>query len=225
VLRSGCEDDAVSTTERTVVHLLRHGEVFNPGGVLYGRLPGYTLSDLGHRMAERAAGFFSVRDIAEVTASPMERAQQTAAPVAAAHDLPVREEARIIEAASHFEGLSFGVGDGSLRHPKHWWYLRNPVRPSWGEPYQEIAARMLAAVADARDRVRGHEAVLVSHQSPIWLTRLSAEHRRLWHDPRKRECSLASVTSLIFDGDRIARIEYAEPSKDLLPAAQKIAGA
>lgn len=210
---------------RTVVHLLRHGEVFNPDGVLYGRLPGYKLSDLGHRMAERAAGFFALRDIAEVTASPMERAQQTAAPVAAAHDLTVGEDPRIIEAASHFEGLTFGVGDGSLRHPRHWWVLRNPIRPSWGEPYQEIAARMLAAAADARDRVRGREAVLVSHQSPIWLARLSAENKRLWHDPRKRECSLASVTSLIYEDDRLARIEYSEPSKDLLPAAQKTAGA
>jgi broad specificity phosphatase PhoE len=217
----------VSSAEpaRTVVHLLRHGEVFNPDGVLYGRLPGYKLSDLGHRMAERAAGFFALRDIAEVTASPMERAQQTAAPVAAAHDLTVGEDPRIIEAASHFEGLTFGVGDGSLRHPRHWWVLRNPIRPSWGEPYQEIAARMLAAAADARDRVRGREAVLVSHQSPIWLARLSAENKRLWHDPRKRECSLASVTSLIYEDDRLARIEYSEPSKDLLPAAQKTAGA
>jgi broad specificity phosphatase PhoE len=208
-----------------VIHLLRHGEVFNPDGILYGRLPGYKLSDLGHRMAERAAGFFALRDIAEVVSSPMERAQQTASPVAAAHDLIVSTEPRIIEADSHFEGLSFGVGDGSLRHPRHWWALRNPFRPSWGEPYQEIAARMLAAAADVRDRVRGREAVLVSHQSPIWLARRAAEHKRLWHDPRIRECSLASVTSLIYSGDAVVRIEYSEPSKDLLPAAQKTAGA
>jgi broad specificity phosphatase PhoE len=205
--------------------MLRHGEVYNPDGILYGRLPGYKLSDLGYRMAERAAGFFALRDIAEVVSSPLERAQQTAGPVAAAHDLPVGEDDRIIEAQSHFEGLSFGVGDGSLRHPRHWKYLRNPFRPSWGEPYEVIAGRMLAAAADARDRVQGRESVLVSHQSPIWLSRLKAEGRRLWHDPRKRECSLASVTSLIYEGKRIVRIEYSEPSKDLLPAAQKIAGA
>ncbi len=210
---------------RTVVHLLRHGEVYNPGGILYGRLPGYRLSDLGHRMAERAAGFFALRDIAEVVSSPLERAQQTAAPVAAAHDLPVGTDDRIIEAQSHFEGLRFGVGDGSLRHPRHWRYLINPFRPSWGEPYQEIAARVLAAVAGSRDRVPGRESVLVSHQSPIWLSRLKAEGRRLWHDPRQRECSLASVTSFVYQGPRIVRIEYCEPSKDLLPAAQKIAGA
>ena len=211
--------------ERTIVHMLRHGEVYNPDGVLYGRLPGYKLSDLGHRMAERAAGFFALRDIAEVVASPLERAQQTAGPVAATHDLPIGQDERIIEAASHFEGLTFGVGDGSFRHPRHWKYLRNPFRPSWGEPYEAIAARMLAAAADSRDRVPGRESVLVSHQSPIWLSRLKAEGRRLWHDPRKRQCSLASVTSLIYEDGRIVRIEYSEPAKDLLPAAAKIAGA
>ncbi len=215
-------DEAV---DRTVVHLLRHGEVFNPDKIFYGRLPGFRLSDLGLRMAERAAGFFSSRDVVLVIASPMERAQQTAAPVAAAHDLAVGVDPRITEATSVFEGKTFGVGDGSLRHPKQWRNLVNPFRPSWGEPYQQVADRMLAAAADARDLVRGHEAVLVSHQMPIWMARLAAENKRLWHDPRKRECSLASITSLTYEGDRIVLVGYTEPSRDLLPSAQKIAGA
>lgn len=211
--------------DRTVIHLLRHGEVHNPEGVFYGRLPGFRLSELGLRMAERAAGFFSSRDILLVIASPMERAQQTAAPVAAAHDLEVGMDARITEATSVFQGQTFGVGDGSLKHPRHWKHLRNPFRPSWGEPYQQVADRMLAAAADARELVRGHEAVLVSHQMPIWMARLSAERRRLWHDPRKRQCSLASITSISYEEDRIVSTSYTEPSRDLLPGAQQIAGA
>lgn len=211
--------------DRTIVHLLRHGEVHNPEAIFYGRLPGFRLSDLGLRMAERAAGFFSSRDILLVIASPMERAQQTAAPVAAAHDLEVGVDPRITEATSVFQGHTFGVGDGSLKHPRHWKHLRNPFRPSWGEPYRQVADRMLAAAADARDLVRGHEAVLVSHQMPIWMARLAAEDRRLWHDPRKRECSLASITSISYEENRIVSTSYAEPSRDLLPGAQKIAGA
>jgi broad specificity phosphatase PhoE len=211
--------------DRTVVHLLRHGEVYNPEGVFYGRLPGFRLSELGLRMAERAAGFFASRDVVMVIASPMERAQQTALPVAAAHDLEVGVDPRITEATSVFEGQTFGIGDGSLRHPRHWKHLRNPFRPSWGEPYNQVADRMLAAATDARKLAEGHEVVLVSHQMPIWMARLRAEHRRLWHDPRKRECSLASVTSLNFEGERIVSVSYAEPSRDLLPGAQKIAGA
>lgn len=210
---------------RTVIHLLRHGEVYNPEAVFYGRLAGFRLSDLGQRMAERAAGYFSSLDIVLVIASPMERAQQTAAPVAAAHDLEVGVDARITEATSVFEGLTFGVGDGSLRHPRHWRHLVNPFRPSWGEPYQQVADRMLAAASDARDLVRGHEAVLVSHQMPIWIARLAAQNKRLWHDPRRRECSLASITSITYEGERVVSVGYTEPSRDLLPGAQKIAGA
>lgn len=202
----------------TTVHLLRHGEVDNPQGVLYGRLPDYHLSELGRAMAQRIADVMGERDIAAVIASPLDRAQETAAPLAARRGVEVGTDARLIEAGNVFEGMTFGVGDGSLRRPGHWWHLRNPFRPSWGEPYREIATRMVHAIAAARDAARGHEAVLVSHQSPIWIARCTVERRRLWHDPRERECTLASVTSVTFAGDDIVGLTYAEPARDLLPA-------
>jgi broad specificity phosphatase PhoE len=204
---------------RTVVHLLRHGEVFNPEGVLYGRLPGYRLSELGEQMAERAADALADRDVTVVKSSPLERAQQTAAPVAAKHGLRVGIEDRIIEAGNVFEGQRVGVGDGVLKSPKSWRHLYNPLTPSWGEHYVEIAGRMRAAVATARQDARGHEAVLVSHQLPVWIARLDAEHRRFVHDPRKRQCSLASLTSLVFDDDTLVAITYTEPSADLIRQA------
>jgi broad specificity phosphatase PhoE len=155
--------------------------------------------------------------------SPLERARQTAEPLARALDLePVIDE-RIIEAGNAFEGLAVAGGVGMWRAPKNWWRLRNPMRPSWGEPYVEIAARMLAAVEAARDAARGHEAVLVSHQLPIWTVRMHAEGRRYAHDPRRRECSLASVTSLTYEDDRVAGVSYAEPAgatdPDAVPGA------
>ena len=64
-----------------------------------------------------------------------------------------------------------------VKRPRLWLHLCNPFRPSWGEPYKEIVARMMAAVEDARDAARGHEAVIVSHQLPIWTTRLHVEKR------------------------------------------------
>jgi broad specificity phosphatase PhoE len=213
----------VVSSERTVVHLLRHGEVHNPTKVLYGRLPGFRLSDAGLDMAEKAAVWFAGSDITHLVSSPLERAQQTAAPIAEALSLPVTVDDRLIEAGNAFEGLRIGVGDGALRVPKHWWKLRNPFRPSWGEPYVEIAARMLAAVEAARDAARGHEAVLVSHQLPIWTVRLHVEGRRYAHDPRRRQCGLASVTSLTYDGDRFVGVSYAEPAgatdPDAVPGA------
>ena len=212
-------------SECTVVHLLRHGEVHNPQKVLYGRLPGYRLSDLGERMAGRAAEWFAGHDVVRLASSPLERARQTAAPIAARLGLPVLLDERLIESDNVFEGRTVGVGDGALRSPRAWWHLRNPFLPSWGEPYTQLALRMHAAAEVAREAARGHEAVLVSHQLPIWVARLSAEHRRLWHDPRRRECSLASVTSLTYEGDRLVSVSYAEPAADLLATANPVPGA
>jgi broad specificity phosphatase PhoE len=206
-------------TERTIVHLLRHGEVHNPEKILYGRLPGYHLSEVGRKMADRAAEYFAARDVAAVIASPLERAQETAAPVAAAHNLPVGTDKRIVESTSVFEGRAFGPDLKALKHPRAWRHLHNPFRPSWGEAYAVVAIRMHAAASIARDAVRGREAVLVSHQLPIWIARLAAEHRRLWHDPRRRECSLASVTSFTYEGDHLVSVDYTEPAADLLPIA------
>jgi broad specificity phosphatase PhoE len=212
---------------KTIVHLLRHGEVDNPSKVLYGRLPGYHLSPLGRKMAERIAESVAERKIVHLVASPLERAQETAQPIATAFGMPIVTDERLIEAANIFEGQRFGLGDGSLRHPKAWWHLRNPLRPSWGEPYRDIVVRMLAAMGEARKAAEGREALLVSHQLPIWIVRSYVEGRRLWHDPRKRECTLASLTSFVYDGDRIASVEYTEPAGDLLPVAtrQFVAGA
>lgn len=210
---------------RSVVHLLRHGEVYNPEGVLYGRLPGYRLSDLGEQMAQRAADALADHDIAAVISSPMERAQQTAEPIAQLHGHDIGIEPLAIEADNIFEGQRVSVGDGVLRQPATWRHLWNPFRPSWGEPYDDVASRMRQAIVNTRDLAQGREAVLVSHQLPIWIARLDAEGRRLWHDPRSRQCNLASLTSLTFDDDDLVAITYSEPARDLLPGASKVAGA
>ena len=207
----------------TVVHLLRHGEVHNPDGVLYGRLDGFHLSELGHEMARLVTAHLEANDITHVVASPLERAQETAAPIAADHDVAIVTDARVIESENQFEGRSVSLKD--LLHPRNWHLFTNVTKPSWGEPYEDIATRMLAAVMDARDAARGHEAVIVSHQLPVWTVRNKLEGRRLWHDPRKRECTLASLTSLTFEGDELASITYSEPAAELLARASKSVGA
>ncbi|UUN31333.1 histidine phosphatase family protein [Streptomyces sp. FIT100] len=206
------------STETTVVHLMRHGEVHNPDGVLYGRRPGYHLSELGRQMADRVAEHLADRDVTHVVASPLERAQETAAPIAKSHGLMLDTDERLIEAGNVFEGKTFGVGDGALRKPGNWKHLTNPFRPSWGEPYLEQVVRMTDALHAARDAARGHEAVLVSHQLPIWIVRSHVEGRRLWHDPRRRQCTLASLTTFTFRGDKIVSVGYSEPARDLVPA-------
>jgi broad specificity phosphatase PhoE len=207
----------------TRVHLVRHGEVHNPEGVLYGRREGYHLSDLGVRMAERVADVVGERDIVHVRSSPLERAQETGRPLAEARGLEIVTDERVIESTNVFEGERFGVGDGALRKPSAWRHLWNPWRPSWGEPYKEIVARMMSAVHDARIAATGHEAVVVSHQLPIWTTRLHAEKRSFLHDPRKRQCTLCSLTSFHFDDRGLVRVSYSEPAGDMIPVRDKAA--
>ena len=210
---------------RTTVNVVRHGEVYNPTKILYGRLPGFRLSTLGEQMAVVASEYFADRDIVHVGASPLERAQQTAAPIAAKHNLSIATDINLIEADNVFEGQRVSVGDGVLREPRTWRHLWNPFRPSWGEPYIEVAARMRVAIDTAREAAAGHEAVLVSHQLPIWISRLDAEGRRFVHDPRHRQCTLASVTSFTYEDDKLVAVTYAEPAAELLKISQNGVGA
>ncbi|CAA9363752.1 MAG: Hypothetical, related to broad specificity phosphatases COG0406 [uncultured Nocardioidaceae bacterium] len=206
---------------RTQVHLLRHGEVFNPAGVLYGRSSGYHLSERGHQMAQRVADVIGDRDITQLWASPLERAQETAQPLAEARGLDIVTDERVIESWNVFEGQTFGVGEALLRRPSAWRHMWNPWRPSWGEPYKKMVARMVAGVNDVRRAAEGHEAVVVSHQLPIWVTRMYAQRRSYVHDPRSRQCTLCSLTSLTFDGDRLVTLTYSEPAGDLIPVQDR----
>jgi broad specificity phosphatase PhoE len=204
--------------EKTVVHLLRHGEVYNPEHVLYGRLPNFHLSDLGRLMADAAAEYFADRDVVALFASPLERAQETAQPTARVRGLEVQTDAGLIESGNVLEGKTISLARLGL-NPLNWRYLWNPFTPSWGEPYQEVANRVWQVVERARDAARGHEAVCVSHQLPIWITRLKAEKRPYFHNPNKRQCALGSVTSFSFDGDALSGVSYAVPPRRQLTDA------
>ncbi|HEX5205388.1 histidine phosphatase family protein [Paractinoplanes rhizophilus] len=206
----------MSEPTRTKVHVLRHGEVHNPGKILYGRLPDFHLSELGRQMAKAAAETLAARDVTYVVASPLERAQETAAPIAAEFKLDIATDIRLIESANFFEGKKVSVGDGAFTNPRNWWVLRDPITPSWGEPYLQIAQRMFAAVQAARVAAEGHEAVCVSHQLPIWTLRRYVEKKRLWHDPRRRQCGLASLTTFLFEGSTVVGMEYSEPAAHLV---------
>ncbi|WP_209325823.1 histidine phosphatase family protein [Brevibacterium renqingii] len=212
----------------TTIHLVRHGEVDNPEGILYGRLPHFGLTDRGHEMAERVAKHFSTATTAPaaLVASPLLRTQQTIAPLAKALDLPVFTDDRVIEAANSFEGQK--VNARRLAEPKNLLRLYNPLTPSWGEPYRQIVLRMRAAMASLRAKLAQHgpeaEGVIVSHQLPIWMTRLAAEERPLVHDPRRRECDLASITSFTFASSTLVSVSYESICADLQPGTA-VAGA
>ena len=201
-----------------VIHFVRHGEVHNPEKILYGLQPGWRLSERGIQMAQVVAQWSKNLNLGAIHSSPLQRAQETVAPIIDNHKLQLTTDKNLIEASNIFEGKKFELGSGVLKHPKSWRYLYNPWRPSWGEPYDQIINRMLKALFSARDAASGNDAICVSHQLPIWILRSAVEGRRLLHDPRKRECSLASVTSFELDSDgMVTGVSYSEPAQHLLP--------
>ena len=204
---------------QSVVHLVRHGKVQNPDAILYGRLPGFGLSEVGRAMAERLGEHFADVPLTHLRCSPLQRARETMEPIARNHpELSIVTDERVIEAANYFEGRNFGRLNQLLLLPQNLWQLRNPLRPSWGEPYTSIVARVRLALTDAASAAGdGGQALIVMHELPIWISRLAAEGRSLVHDPRKRECRLASVTSFTLIDDRIVAVDYTEPAADLVP--------
>ncbi len=188
-----------------LIHLVRHGEVENPSRVLYGRLPGFGLSVLGHRMAELAAKSLVGHPITALTASPLQRTRESAAPWTKLFGLDVAIDERLIEPTNRFEGLN--LRRDLPRNPKHWAYLMNPIRPAWGEPFSSIAKRMLAAIADAHAAVPSGEVVLVSHQLPIWTVARSVAGKPLAHNPGRRRCSLSSITTLAWSGTAFVEVD------------------
>jgi broad specificity phosphatase PhoE len=205
-------------TMAQTIHFVRHGEVHNPEKILYGLQPGWRLSDRGNEMAAVIGEWSTKLDLGAIHASPLQRAQETVAPIIAKHKLSLTTDKNLIEASNVFEGKKFELGSGVLRHPSSWRYLYNPWKPSWGEPYEQLISRMLKGLFAARDAAGGKDAICVSHQLPIWILRSAVEGRRLLHDPRKRECTLASVTSFELDNEgMISSVSYSEPAKHLLP--------
>ncbi|QEW02465.1 histidine phosphatase family protein [Microbacterium lushaniae] len=192
------------------VHLVRHGEVDNPGGVVYGRLDGFPLTDRGRRLAALAADELAGRGrpVAALFTSPLVRAKQSAEPVAQAFGVSPEERVGLLEAASLLEGKAYDVSLKILTHPSAWRYLVNPFRPSWGEPFADVARRMGGELQNAFAVLGEGDVVMVSHQLPIWITHRVATGRRLAHDPRRRRCALSSITSFQMRDDRLTEVGY-----------------
>ncbi|MEY4276131.1 MAG: hypothetical protein RIS26_594 [Actinomycetota bacterium] len=200
----------------TRVHLVRHGEVYNPGGVLYGRLPHFHLSDNGRLMAEAAAQELKSAgtQISKLVVSPLLRTQQSAEPIAELFKLePVIDE-QIIEPYNMFEGRKVSAKTVLLR-PHLVFHLRNPMKPSWGESYVSVVSRMMKAMTEAAESVASGEVVMVTHQLPIVAVHRHLAGVPLAHNPAKRRCALSSITSFDFVDGKFTEVEYRDPAKDL----------
>lgn len=196
----------------TTIHLVRHGKVENPGGVIYGRMPGFRLSELGHRQAEAAAEHLKDHDLGAVWASPLERAQETAGTIAAVHGIGVVTDERLIESDTTLEGIGRTL-KAFFRSPRHWWRLRNPFLPSWGEPFSEIRKRMVAAIDDAVEAAGGGEVVIVSHQTPVVVARmaLARNYAPPWMGLARSPCHTGSISTLVIEDGRLVASSYFAP--------------
>jgi broad specificity phosphatase PhoE len=197
-----------------LIHLVRHGEVRNPDGVLYGRIEGFGLSDLGRRMAELAAASLDGRPITGLWASPLQRTLESASPWVKRFGLDIVTDARLIEPTNAFQGVN--IRRELRRNPLLVRHLLNPLRPSWGEPFASIRGRMMVAVADIHAVTESGEAVIVSHQLPIWMVARTVQRRPLATDPRRRRCALSSITTIAWRGGRFVEVDYQEPARELL---------
>ncbi|MGN6503420.1 MAG: histidine phosphatase family protein [Pseudolysinimonas sp.] len=197
-----------------LIRLVRHGEVHNPDGVLYGRIEGFHLSDLGHRMALAAAQSLDGHPVTRLVASPLQRTRESAAPWSPLFGVRVETDERLIEPPNVFEG--YNIRRELRRRPWMIRYLTNPSKPSWGEAFTSIAARMMAAITDIHETTEGGEAVIVSHQLPIWMVARTVQHKPLATDPRRRRCALSSITTIRWQDGEFVEVDYQEPAKELL---------
>ena len=194
------------------VHLVRHGEVENPKGVIYGRMPGYHLSERGQRQARAAARRLAERDLGAIWASPLERAQETAAIIAEPHGIEVVTDDRLIESGNTFEGAGATIW-ALLSNPAHWWRFRNPFKPSWGETFREMQERMLAAIHAAAAGAGSRDVVVVSHQTPVVVARNALARSRVPPWLGYARCQTGSVTTLVLDGGKVLSAAYFAPEE------------
>jgi broad specificity phosphatase PhoE len=192
----------------TLVHLVRHAEVENPDNVWYGRLDGWLLSERGLRQATALGEYFKDQGIAGIYTSPLTRARQTSEAISMATGVGVDVEENLIEAVTHLQG---GPADWRVfRNPRSYRFFLNPLKPSWGEPYQSVRRRMLAAIDRARHEHPGEASIAVSHMSPIVIARLMIEGNRRPPWATGTPCARASVTTLAFEGERYVGTSYVE---------------
>ena len=215
----------------TTIHFVRHGKVFNPDHLLYERLPDFHLSDRGRRMAEATGAYIAanpqMNTVTAVYSSPLDRTRETAGAILDAlnavrakrgeSELELITDDRVIEAANEFRGKRIGHGEGALWRNGNWKLVRNLYKPSWGESYRHIAARMDAFAREKVAQYPGQQIIVVSHESPIWSYRHMLETGHPEHWMFLRRTALASVTSVTYDNEtgRVMSITYVDPAADV----------
>jgi probable phosphomutase (TIGR03848 family) len=152
----------------TLVLFVRHGQTPTTGKVLPGRAPGLHLSDVGQKQAQAVADALAhVPKIAAVYSSPLERARETAAPIAAARNLKVVPDRGLLE-------VDIGEWTGeelkTVRKAPEWKVVQghpSGFRFPGGESFLDLQARIVGTIQRLVAAHRGETIVTVSHADTI----------------------------------------------------------
>ena len=176
----------------TTLYLIRHGEVYNPQGIIYGRLPGFGLSERGRRQIASAAESLRSAPPTVLYASPMQRTQESAALLAQRWSLTVQTDERIVETSiGSFQGRRFE----DLPKP----YITEEGAHPELEGAASMRIRFMDWVEDVRSRHAGQVIAAVSHRDPIIVALL------YW-----QQCSLEGLPDFAMDPGSVYEVAFSE---------------
>jgi broad specificity phosphatase PhoE len=192
---------AGSTEVAATLYLVRHAAHDHVHSTLCGRMPGVTLGEEGRRQAERLAERLAGEGIAAVYSSPLERAHETANPIARRLRLPVRIAEALNEidfggwTGRRFDELANDVAWAS------WNRARTSVRPPAGEGFAAAQARIVPFLKDLAACHDGAGVVAVTHCDVIRAALCAFMNCQSLDDYRLFDISPASITRLVWRGE------------------------
>lgn len=183
---------------KTVIYLVRHGDVQNPDQIMYERMDGFPLSILGEQQADALGKFLSTKSIAALYTSPLERTRQTAKFISSYHpSLSMVLDERLIEVATPARGRKFE----ELERDR-WNFYRKEHIAAGGERIGDIWKRMSLFFKDALVKHQSQTIVAVSHGDPIMISRAKHMGKRLSLSTIRNDVYVQTAHGyeIIFDG-------------------------
>ncbi len=207
----------------TRLHLVRHCDVRNPKGVLYGHLPDFPLSEKGVRQAHALGRYFAGTRARQIYSSPLERARQTSEIIASYLDsVPITYTDDLIE--TRFGLYLQGVPPKQVPWRRPLWLIHMiwPGLLPNDESVAGLAARVRRPLMRLLADHPGEGGICVSHGDPIqgfWVT----EQRRPRYALHRLQCAKGGLLQLDYAGEALRRLTYLSPARiaELAPEADQ----
>ena len=205
--------------QRIRLYLVRHCDVANPHGVLYGYLPGFGLSAKGLSQAESLGQRLGGQPVRVIRTSPLERARQTTSIIARHLDNPeVVVDDDLVEArfGLYLQGIRYA--EVPWRRPLWWVHMVYPGLLRRDERVGAMAGRVERSLERLLESVGDGTGVCVSHGDPIqafWITYL---HRHPWA-LHHLQCAKGGLLALDYESGKLVKVTYVPPHVAAAPPA------